>query len=443
MAEIRPFRGVRYNQSKVKNLAAVISPPYDIISPQQQDDLYHSSPYNFVRIEYNRETPQDNQQDNRYTRASEYIANWIKEGVLRQDETAAFYLHAHTFTCQGRSYLRRDILAAVKLEEWETRIIRPHENIIPKAKSDRMSMLNTCQGNTSPVLAMYADPQKVIAGVLLQQEKGVPVIDFIDPWGECHQIWAITQPDAVKKIEVEFAKQPLYIADGHHRYDSALTYRRERAAQNRPADGQGNGGPGYNYVMTSLIDFADPGMVILPTHRLVRGISKPDLNDLKTRLAAFFEIQDIALKSPGAWQKVDAFLSGLTPQMPKVNLAVYGLTPQAITILTLKNAGAAGDLMPSFHGDLYKKLDVSLVDHVILEKMLGYDKDKDNITLTYTHDRQAAISGVDSQEYQISFILNPVGPEIIKGIADASDRMPRKSTYFFPKAPAGLVFYKW
>jgi uncharacterized protein (DUF1015 family) len=439
MAEIRPFRGVRYNQAKLKDLAAVICPPYDIINSQQQEALYQSSQYNFVRIEYNRELPQDNNQDNRYTRAAANISNWMKEEVLKQDEAAGFYLHAHTFTCQGKRYLRQDIIAAVKLEEWDKNIIRPHENIIPKAKSDRMSMLYACQGNTSPVLAMYADPQKVIANLIEQQEKDDPIIDCSDPWGDGHKMWAVIAPQAVEKIESEIAKQPLYIADGHHRYDSALTYKREKDAQYK----QNSSREGYHYVMTSLIDFADAGMVILPTHRLVRGICKSALTGLKSNLAAFFDIQDISLKSAGAWQKVDSFLSGLTPQMQKVNLAVYGLAGDAITILTLKNTHISADLMPAFHGDLYKKLDVSLVDHIILEKLLGYDKDKEDILLAYTHDRQEAISRIQDQEYQLAFLLNPVGPEIIKEIADAGDRMPRKSTYFYPKSPAGLVFYRW
>jgi uncharacterized protein (DUF1015 family) len=300
-------------------------------------------------------------------------------------------------------------------------------------------MLYACQGNTSPVLAMYADPQKVIANLIEQQEKDAPIIDFTDPWGDGHKMWAVIAPQAVEKIESEIAKQPLYIADGHHRYDSALTYKREKDAQYK----QNSSREGYHYVMTSLIDFADAGMVILPTHRLVRGICKSALTGLKSNLAAFFDIQDISLKSAGAWQKVDSFLSGLTPQMQKVNLAVYGLAGDAITILTLKNTHISADLMPAFHGDLYKKLDVSLVDHIILEKLLGYDKDKEDILLAYTHDRQEAISRIQDQEYQLAFLLNPVGPEIIKEIADAGDRMPRKSTYFYPKSPAGLVFYRW
>jgi uncharacterized protein (DUF1015 family) len=439
MAEIRPFRGVRYNPAKLKDLSAVVSPPNDIISPQQQDSLYQSSEYNFVRIEYNREQPEDNNQDNRYTRAAANIMNWMKEGILKQDEAAAFYLHAHSFFSQGRNYLRRDILTAVKLEEWDSKVIRPHENIIPRAKSDRMSMLRACQANTSPVLAMYADPRKVIAGVISQQEKGLPIIDFRDPWGEGHKVWAVTQAEAIKKIENEIAQQPLYIADGHHRYDSALTYRHEMAGQTKTI----NSSSGYNYVMTSLIDFADPGLVILPTHRLVKGLSKAALMELKSGLAAFFEMQDIPLQASGSWPKVDSFLSGLTPQMPEVNLGIYGLAGDAVTILTLRDAKITGELMPPFHGDLYKKLDVSLVDHIILEKLLGYDKEKENILITYTHDRAEAISLVKGQEYQLAFLLNPVGPEIIKGIADVGDRMPRKSTYFYPKAPAGLVFYQW
>jgi uncharacterized protein (DUF1015 family) len=439
MAEIRPFRGVRYNQKKIIDLADVISPPYDIISPNQQDILYQSNQYNFVRIEYNQELPQDNNLDNRYTRAAANIASWLKEGILKQDETTAFYLHAHTFTNQSRRLSRRDIIAVVKLEEWDTKSILPHENIIPKAKSDRMNMLHACQGNTSQVLAMYADPQKVISDVISLHEKAIPIMEFKDPWGEGHKVWAITQPEAVKKIEVEIAKQPLYIADGHHRYDSALTYKREKDAQNKGSSGR----EGYNYVMFALIDFADAGLVILPTHRMLKGISKTTLSGLKSNLTNFFSLQDIPLDVAGAWQKVDSFLKGLTPQMQSVSLAVYGLSGDAITILSLKDAEITGRFMPAMHGDLYKKLDVSLVDHIVLEKLLGYDKDKENLVIDYTHDRQDAIERVKSHEYQLAFLLNPVGPEIIKEIADAGDRMPRKSTYFYPKSPAGLVFCKW
>jgi uncharacterized protein (DUF1015 family) len=439
MAEIRPFRGVRYNQKIIGDLAKVLCPPYDIISPAQQNELYSTSEFNFVRIEYNRELPQDDARDNRYRRALANLTGWLERGILKTETAPALYLHLHHFTCLGKSYRRQNILAGVKLEEWETKIVRPHENIIPKAKSDRLNMLYTCQANTSPVLAMYEDPQNVIKRAAEEQENRTAEIDFVDPWGERHQVWAVTQPQVINIIQSEIAKQPLYIADGHHRYDSALTYKREQAAQTAGYTGN----EGFNFVMTSLIDFADPGMVILPTHRLVRGIGAAVLAGLPSQLAAFFEIEKIALTDPTLWQKVDVYLTGMAPETGNTTLAVYGLDKENILILTLKDQKKADRLMPAFHGELYRKLDVSLVDHVILEKLIGYNKDQEDIVLAYNHDRQDSLKRVKDGEFQMTFILNPVRPQIIRGIADADDRMPRKSTYFFPKSPAGLVVYKW
>ncbi len=439
MAEIRPFRGIRYNQQVVPDLARVLSPPYDIISPQQQNDLYKNSEYNFVRVEYNRETSQDSAQDNRYTRAKANIENWLKQNILKLDSRSALYIHEHHFTCQGKRYQRQNILACVKLEEWETKMIRPHENIIPRAKSDRMSMLYSCQANTSPVLAMYQDPEKIIANLIESQEQKKPLIDFEDPWGERHKVWAMTQLEDIQAIQSEIAKQSLYIADGHHRYDSALTYRRERMAQTVSFTGE----EGFNFVMTSLIEFTDPGLVILPTHRLVSGISTSICNELKSKLRKFFDIEDIPINDAGLWKKVDSLLTGMKSDMPHVRLAMFGPEIDRLSILTLRDFPAVNQLMPASHQELFKKLDVSLVDLIILERLLAYDKEKENLLLAYTHDRLEAIERVKNQEFDMAFMLNPVGPEIIKEIADIGDRMPRKSTYFYPKSPAGLVFYKW
>lgn len=439
MTEIRPFQGIRYNQQIIEDLATVICPPYDIISPQQQDELYRYSSYNFVRIEYNRELPQDNGQDNRYTRASANLSHWLNQGILQVDAAPAIYLHEHHFDCLGKQYKRQNILGCVRLEEWDKKIIRPHENIIPRAKSDRLNMLYACQANTSPVLAMYEDPRKVICSLLIDQEKGLPLIDAVDSWGERHKVWAITQPEVIRQIQQELASQPLYIADGHHRYDSALTYKRERTDQSNSITGE----EGFNFVMMSLVDFIDPGLVILPPHRLVRGIPRALLGSLKTQLTTFFDIEELSVNSPEVWPKVDALLSGMKPDMQQVRLAIFGLETDKLMVLTLRDSHAVNQFMPQFHGDLYKKLDVSLVDHVILEKLLAFDKDKEEITLAYSYDRSDAVNRVKDQQYQLVFILNTVKPELIKTIADIGDRMPRKSTYFYPKSPAGLVFYHW
>jgi uncharacterized protein (DUF1015 family) len=439
MAQIRPFRGILYNQKVIKDLSAVICPPYDVITAQQQDELYKRSPYNFVRVEYNRELPQDTGQDNRYTRAAITLSQWLTQGILQADSQPAIYLHSHHFACDGKQRQRQNVLACVRLEEWDKKIIRPHENIIPRAKSDRLSMLYTCQANTSPILAMYEDAGKIISSLLTIQRKNRPLFDVIDRCGERHQVWAITQPEAIQRIQQEISGQPFYIADGHHRYDSALTYQRERASQSISFTGE----EGFNFVMMSLVDFADPGLVILPPHRLVRGISRSLLGSLKSQLQVFFDIEELSLDSPDIWRKVDSRLTGMVPGMKQVRLAIFGLDADNLLILTLRDSRAIEQFMPQFHSEMYKKLDVSLVDHVILEKLLAFDKEKEEITLAYSYDRAEAVNRVRDQQYQLVFILNPVEPELIKNIADIGDRMPRKSTYFFPKSPAGLVFYRW
>jgi uncharacterized protein (DUF1015 family) len=438
VAQIFPFNGVRYNLQRANDLSKVLCPPYDIISPQQQEQFEKSDPYNFVKIEFNPEMPGDSSLDNRYTRAVANITNWLRDGILIRDERPAIYAHNHYFHYQGKTRQRLNLIGRIKLEEWETRAVRAHENIIPRAKSDRVNMLHACQANTSEVLSMYEDPQKVIPSILEANEKTAPIIDSEDYLGDRHRLWPITKASEIKKIQEVIDSQPLYIADGHHRYDSALSYRRDRARA-----GTSTGLEGFNYVMVALLDFKDPGLLILPTHRLLKGVNPALFSLLKSKLLGYFEIQSIDINAADLWKKVDSLLVGLKPDMPSVRLAVYGLEAGQLSVLTLRDLARVERAIAGTHSQLYKKLDVSLVDHVILDNILGFVRDRDENALIYTHDRQEALSRVQNGEYQLAFILNPVGPEIIKGIADAADRMPRKSTYFYPKSPAGLVFYKW
>ncbi len=438
MALIRPFRGVRYNEQKIKDIVDVICPPYDVISPTLQDQLYARDSHNFVHIEYNRETAQDNDRDNRYTRAANTVSSWLQEGILKVDRDAAFYLHVHHFKYRDRPLERHDLITCTRLEEWEAKIIRPHEQIIPKAKSDRMSMLAACHANTSAVLAMYRDPAGVVADNLHATGKEPPLIDFTDTNGERHQFWMVTDPDRINAIQGAIAKQPLYIADGHHRYDSALTYRRELLRTVRAS-----GEEGFNFVMMSLIDFDDPGTVILATHRLVRGIPKILLPELKLRLLDYFEIEERSIDSSGEWLDIEDLLAGQSPVKGQSRLAVYGLNENRVLILTLRADGAADLLLPADRSRKYRALAVSLVDHVILEGQLGYNKETENLMVDYTRDSVEAVARVRSGEFQLALMTRPVAPETIQDIADAGDRMPRKSTYFYPKLPAGLVFYRW
>jgi len=432
VAEVYPFRGVRYNQSLAKDLADIICPPYDIITSQLQQELYHWSPYNFVRLEFGRELPQDTATDNRYTRSAATLEQWLEQGILVIDQAPAVYLHDHYFHYRGKELRRRGITARVRLEEWDKMIVRPHEGTLVESKSDRLSLLWALQANISPILALFVDKGRQVSSLLAAQEQSQPIISS-SGGGERHNIWAITEPEVINELSSSLALQPLYIADGHHRYESALTYQRERRASSSLVSGD----EAFNFVMMTLVDFSDPGLIILPPHRLIRGISRATLRQLMTKLRSFFEMEELSLNMPDVWQQVDDLLA--SGETGEVRLVLFGMTEDRLLLLRLRNLTAASQLMPYFHSELYKRLNVSVLDHVILEKLLGLGGGEAAI-IGYSYDGQDAVNRVLEQEYQLAFLLSPIKPAVIKAIADAGDRMPRKSTYFYPKAPAGLVF---
>jgi uncharacterized protein (DUF1015 family) len=419
VAEIHPFRGVRYNQELVEDLAGVICPPYDIIPPQLQQELYHQSPHNFIRIESARGLPQDKATDNKYTRAAAALEHWLEQGVLVVDPAPAVYLHDHYFTYSGRQM-----------------VVRPHEGILAEFKEDRLSLLWALHANTSPILTMFEDQGQQVSSLLAAQEQAEPIISFSGANGEGHKVWAITEPEVINRLSGYLAPQPLYIADGHHRYESALTFLRERRAGFSPVLGD----EAFNFVMMTLVDFSDPGLLILPPHRLVRGISRASVSQLLTELESFFDIEELPLDMPDVWQQVEYFLVG--GEIDEVRLVLFGPAEARLFLLRLRDLAAATQLMPYFHSELYKKLDVSILDHIILEELLGLGSGGEAAILAFTYEGQDAVNRVLEQEYQLTFLLRPVRPEVIKAVADAGDRMPRKSTYFYPKAPAGLVFHQ-
>lgn len=431
MAEIHPFRGVHYNQDKVRDLAEVICPPYDVISPQLQQELYQRNEYNFVRLEHNRELPQDTTKDNKYTRSAAVLERWLAQKVLVADETPSIYLHDHYFHHNGREYRRRGIISGVRLQEWADNVVRPHEGTLAEHTTDRLSLLWVCQANTSPILALFEDKGGQITSLLDKQEKSLPTLGSSEIDGERHKLWTINDPEAINQLGASLSDQPLYIADGHHRYESALSYQRERRAGSSSVSGE----EAFNFVMMELVDFADPGLVILPAHRLVRGMSKAALSELAARLNSFFEVEELPVGKADAWGQIDALLSG--GDSSEVKLVLLGLVEGRLLQLRLRDFNAADQMMPHFHSELYKRLDVDIVDSVI-----PHELGRGGESITYSYDGQDAVNRVLQQEYQLAFLLSPVRVEAVKAIADAGDKMSRKATYFYPKAPAGLVLHQ-
>lgn len=436
LAEIRPFQGVHYNQSLVKDLTKVLCPPYDIITPQLQQQLHQQSEANFVRVELGREFPQDKDSDNKYTRARDTIEKWLEQGILQVDEAPAIYTHDHHFAYQGKKYCRRSITCLVKLEAWDRLVIRPHEGTLPEPRDNRLSMLWTLQANTSPILALYEDRENVVSSLLEVQSRGEPILSANADNGEAHHLWAIRDTKAITPIYNCLASQPLYIADGHHRYESALAYQRERRTGSSSELGQ----EPYDFVMMTLVDFSHPGLIILPAHRLIRGMSKSILDGLMTGLGTFFSIEELPLNRADINQQINDLLSEETG---KVKIVLYGLLKERLLVLKLHDYSTVNHMIPYFHSEIYHRLDVSIVDHVILEELMGLAHDISNDFIAYSYEALDAINMVLDQEYQLAFIVNPVKSEMIRAIADSGDRMPRKSTYFYPKMPAGLVFYRF
>ncbi|MBI2848407.1 MAG: DUF1015 domain-containing protein [Chloroflexi bacterium] len=434
MAEVRPFQGVHYDQVLLRDWAKVFCPVYDIISPQQQQELYLRSEYNFVRLEFARELPQDSATDNKYGRAAAILEQWMQQGVLMAGKVPAIYLYDQYFTYQGKEYKRRGLVVRVCLEEWDKMVVRPHEGTMAEPKTDRLNLLWTLQANTSPILSLYEDRDRKIASLLAAQEQNEPLLNLKKVDGEGHRVWAITDSEIIGQIQTYLADQPLYIADGHHRYESALNYQRQRLVSVPSATGE----EGFNFVMMTLVDFTDPGLLVLPPHRLVRGISRASLDGLMPRLKVFFDIEELSLSAPDIWQELDRRLNN----GEGIRLAVYGPAADRIFLLRLRDIAAVSSMMPYFHSDLYKKLDVSVLDHVILGELLGLGNDKESQLCGHTYDKADAVKRVSAQEYQLAFLIRPVNPKAIKAIADVRDRMPRKSTYFYPKLPAGLIIHR-
>lgn len=421
MAEISPFQGLRYNQDKIKSLATVICPPYDVISPQEQKSYYEVSDYNIIRLEHGLELPEDTEKNNKYTRTRSTFGHWLKDSILQVDSAHNLYIYEQGFSYLGTKKRRLGLIACVKLEPWERRVIFPHENTLQKVKSDRLELMKACNANISPILGLYDDPGGKLTK--LTEAKALPskLLINITAGSETHKVWKANEPEFVQRFSHFITPKHIYIADGHHRYETALAYRDERR-KNTPSY---TGYEAFNFIMMTLVPFSDSGLVMLPIHRLVKGIKHKNRDDLHNHLSNYFEVKSSPLN------KAELIENKVT------GIRVLGLEPDKVLTLRLLPFVSVDEIMPQERSSVYKKLDVSIVEHLIIEKILGFQSASDHVT--YTPDTEQAIKLVEDGEYQLALILSPMPVTTIKTLADANDRMPRKSTYFYPKLPTGLV----
>lgn len=427
MSTIVPFRGLRYNLEKVSDLRSVVTPPYDIIDETAQARYYAEDPANIIRLELGLIFPQDTLANNRYTRAAQYLQKWLESQILVAESRPAVYLYQQEFTARGETLTRTGMICGLKVEPYENGNILPHEETLSKPKTDRLYLMRSTQANFSSIFGLYSDEERSLDQLLATAIDGQsPDADLVDEAGEHHRLWVIDDPAILDKVIQIMADKKVYIADGHHRYETALGYAQEMADQ---------GCPGFDYVMTTLVNLYDEGLVVLPTHRVVGNLPHFNVDDLLSTLGNTLTIQSL-----GGKKQLPALIAEMARQGEDTH--VFGMYAAGeLYLLSIKDFASACQQLPAEKSPAWKKLDVALLDNLILDQMLGIGererRNQDN--LAYSRDEEWVIEQVDNQNYQLGFFLNPTRVQEIVDVASARDKMPQKSTYFYPKLITGLV----
>jgi uncharacterized protein (DUF1015 family) len=430
MARIAPFRGVFYNQKKIRDLAKVIAPPYDVISRDEQERLYKKSPYNFVRLDLS-------QEPDAYSAVAQLFEEWQSQGILQRDDTPAIYYLSHQFALKaGQKKNRQGFFALTPVQEFSS-AIRPHENTLDAPKEDRLKLMLATHAQLSPIFALYGDPKQTINRLLANYVEGIaPFIDVNYDADETCRLWRVTAPELIEKIRQEMSNQPLLIADGHHRYEATLNYRNQR----RGEYGSGTGREAFNYIMSYFANMNDDNVVILPTHRLVRGYAPQPFLQLEESLQKYFYLEQYPKTAEGR----SSFLKALRSEGKKHRLigVSFKRDPRYI-ILRLKNKRIMQRLAGELSAPL-RELDVTTLHRLILEHILGLTREQqvNGETIRYSQDEEAVLQSLEKEDFQAAFILNAPKAEDILTIAAGGEKMPQKSTYFYPKLFSGLIINK-
>ncbi|MFH1022217.1 MAG: DUF1015 domain-containing protein [Planctomycetota bacterium] len=419
MADVRPFPGDFYNSARVPDLSAVVVPPYDVISPADRAVFAARHPASAVHVDL----PEAPAGADRYAHAAEILAGWRRDRILVRDEKPAFYLITQKFTHGGREFVRRGIFARVKLSPFGDGDVFPHEATLPGPKQDRLALMRATKGNLSPIFGLYEDADGAVKALLDAAAGEPPRIAFwTEREGEC-QLWAISDPERVDRLASLLRSKRLIIADGHHRYETALAYRAER----RAAEGNPSGEQPYDFILMACVAFEDPGLLILPTHRIVKDRKGISPAELLKRISGDFEIR---LTGGG--------LGGLLGAMGRENSRVpLGLYDDGKFYLLLPNPGALERGLAKLPAAL-RGMNTAALQNMILGPHLGVVSKEE---LAYTPDAAEAVRRVDASEGAMAFFLNAISAADLREIALAGQVTPPKTTYFFPKLPTGAVFH--
>ena len=438
MADIIPFKGIRYNKEKIKDPKLVMTPPYDIISPAQQEMYYGRDKYNMIKLDLVKEFPTDTGQDNRHTRASNTFSQWLSDRVVVGEERPSIYFYEVSYIKYGTEKTMKGFIALCRLEEFGKGKIVPHEYTLSKPKSDRLNLLRSCQANFSLIFSLYSSRDGKINKTIEGNLKGsAPDTDVVDDNGDRHRLWAVSDPAIIETVKREMKDKTVYIADGHHRYEASLNYRNEA----RKKSGEGH----HDYIMMFFANMDEPGLTVLPTHRLIFGVSEDKINGLYDKLVKYFHIKDFDFTNGSESRAREQLLNAMKKAGPQDHyIGMYIKGENKYSLLELKGE----DVLLHIQSDKplsWRRLDVSIFQSLILEDILGFSEEsiRRQENLCYVKDFDDSIRKGRDEEYQAAFLLNATKIEEIKDVTETGERMPQKSTYFYPKCLTGLVINKF
>ncbi|MBI9086829.1 MAG: DUF1015 domain-containing protein [Desulfobacterales bacterium] len=440
MAEILPFQGILYNPEQIDNLSHVVAPPYDVISADEQAAFHRLHPKNIIRLILGEKKATDTPEDNPHTRAANYFRQWLAEGTLAQDDRPALYLTSVDFPLEDRTITRYGIIALVRLEPFEKKVILPHEQTFSKVKSERLELMKRCHANFSPIFSLFSDPSGVVDRLKASASDREPDMDVTDHKGIPHRLWRVTDPQVHHFVEKGLTDRQLFIADGHHRYETALTYRDWIAESDPSFDSRHPA----NFVMMYLCSMEDPGMLIRPAHRLLSEVPAASLKTLMAKAAEAFDITSYPF-TPGNRQEV---LEGFTKALKDDadNRTVIGACIHGETQF-YHMALRPGIMQARFGHEMAASLldlDVTVLTRLIFMEILQFDQVRldDASKIAYASLTHEAMDTVHQGRADIAFILNATRMEQVRRVSSEGLTMPRKSTYFYPKVLSGRVLNK-
>ena len=431
MPNIQPFQGLRYNLAQVGDLSDVVAPPYDVISPEYQDELYAKHPNNVVRLILNKMNPDDDEANNRYTRAARTLKDWKAEGVLQRDDQPALYVYHQIFTVGGKEYCRKGFMCGCEATPFGEGMIFPHEITMSGPKLDRLMLTTACKTNFSQIFGLYPDAENEVQNILEDAVRGEAPLEATDKDGVVNRMWIVDDPDVVSKVVALMGPKPIFIADGHHRYETACNYRKQIREQGEltlehPA----------NYVLMVCIAMEDPGLIVMPTHRLFKNVPAFSQEELISKVGDCFRVSTVGegyRTAHRAWAEIEMLEDQGT-------MALYTAKDGKWNLLQLTEAGREKMAeVAKEHQPEWQELGVAILHSLVIDTLLGlkgHEKPK------YVHEVEEVVETLKSEPetYPLAALVMPATVQQIQDLSMVRERMPAKSTYFYPKLISGFVF---